>query len=207
ATPLFVGTGEGPRQVVRVTLADVPPPAIRDSAGSAAPGQLSVRVEGPGVSTQHPARIEPGPAGGGSAAATELVAEVPITVAAPHGPGSRLQATVIAEDAVNRAEHTAELTAAEPGWTIWLVCHFHYDPVWWNTQGSFTQTQLLLPDENGKLPEVRTAFELVRRHLDAARDDPDYKFVLAEVDYLKPYFDVHPEDRAELRDLMAASRV
>jgi alpha-mannosidase len=46
----------------------------------------------------------------------------------------------------------------------------------------------------------------VRLHLDAARDDPDYKFVLAEVDYLKPYFDAHPRDRAELRDLIAAGR-
>ena len=39
---------------------------------------------------------------------------------------------------------------------------------------------------------MRTAFELVRLHLDEARRDPDYKFVLAEIDYLKPYFDAHP---------------
>ncbi|HEY7430539.1 MAG TPA: glycoside hydrolase family 38 C-terminal domain-containing protein [Streptosporangiaceae bacterium] len=202
ATPLFVSTGEGPRQVVRVTLADVPA-----AADATTPAPVTVRVEGPGVTTRHPARIDDRRTGAGPAAETEVTAEVPITVAAPHGPGSALQVTVIAADATTRAEHATEITVAEPGWTMWLICHFHYDPVWWNTQGSFTQTQLLLPDENGKLPEVRTAFELVRRHLDAARDDPDYKFVLAEVDYLKPYFDVHPEDRAELRDLIAASRV
>jgi alpha-mannosidase len=212
ATPLFAGTGEGPRQIVRVTLADVLPAAAGSGAGASTPGaaaaaRVVVRVEGPGVTTRHPARIEPAPPADGSPGDGGLVAEVPITVAAPHGPGSRLQVTVIAEDAAARAEHTAEVTVAEPGWTIWLVCHFHYDPVWWNTQGSFTQTQLLLPDENGNLPDVRTAFELVRLHLDAARDDPDYKFVLAEVDYLKPYFDVHPEDRAELRDLIAGNRV
>ena len=85
-----------------------------------------------------------------------------------------------------------------------MVCHFHYDPVWWNTQGEFTQTQLAVPGEDGALPDVRSAFELVRLHLAAARDDPDYKFVLAEVDYLKPYFDVHPEDRAQLRELLKA---
>jgi alpha-mannosidase len=163
-----------------------------------------VRVEGPGVSTPRPARIESLAHGNEPA---EHTAEVGVTIAAPHGPGSRLAVTVIAEDAASRAEHQTEITAAEPGWTIWMVCHFHYDPVWWNTQGGFAQTQLLLPDENGKLPDVRTAFELVRRHLDAARDDPDYKFVLAEVDYLKPYFDVHPEDRAALRDLIAGGRV
>ena len=54
---------------------------------------------------------------------------------------------------------------------------------------------------DGELPEVRTAFELVRLHLDAARRDPDYKFVLAELDYLKPHFDAHPEDRADLLEL------
>jgi alpha-mannosidase len=99
------------------------------------------------------------------------------------------------------------LTVAEPGWTIWMVSHFHYDPVWWNTQGQFTQSRLLLPGEDGRLPEVRTAFELVKLHLDAARSDPDYKFVLAEIDYLKPYFDAHPEDRADLRALMAEGRI
>ena len=35
----------------------------------------------------------------------------------------------------------------------------------------------------------------------------DYKFVLAEVDYLKPYWDTHPEDRAELRRLIANGRL
>ncbi|HEV3066244.1 MAG TPA: glycoside hydrolase family 38 C-terminal domain-containing protein, partial [Streptosporangiaceae bacterium] len=114
--------------------------------------------------------------------------------------------TVIAEAPGIRAEQAGEITAAEPGWTIWMVCHFHYDPVWWNTQGGFTQAGLAMPGEDGTLPDVRTAFELVRLHLDAARDDPDYKFVLAEVDYLKPYFDAHPEDRVELRDLIAAGR-
>jgi len=210
ATPLFAGTGEGPRQIVRVTLADVPAAAAGSGTGATPAGAAApvvVRVEGPGVTTRHPARIEPAPAADGAPGEAGLVAEVPITVAAPHGPGSTLRATVIAEDAESRAEHATEVTVAEPGWTMWLICHFHYDPVWWNTQGSFTQTQLLLPDEPGRLPDVRAAFELVRRHLDAARDDPDYKFVLAEVDYLKPYFDVHPEDRAELRDLIAANRV
>ena len=84
---------------------------------------------------------------------------------------------------------------AETGWTMWMVSHFHYDPVWWDTQGEFTESRLLLPGEDGSLPEVRTAFELVALHLDEARRDPDYKFVLAEIDYLKPYLDTHPEDR------------
>ena len=99
------------------------------------------------------------------------------------------------------------MTAAEPGWTMWMVSHFHYDPVWWGTQGQFTESRLLLPDADGQLPDVRTAFELVRLHLDRAREDPDYKFVLAEIDYLKPHFDAYPEDRADLRRFIADGRV
>ena len=96
---------------------------------------------------------------------------------------------------------------AETGWTMWMVSHFHYDPVWWDTQGEFTESRLLLPGEDGSLPEVRTAFELVALHLDEARRDPDYKFVLAEIDYLKPYLDTHPEDRADLRRFLDEGRV
>ena len=191
-TPLFTGTAAQPQQIVRVTIAapDAPPP-----------GPVLVRVEGPGISTRQPFRIENLPPG------AEQVAEVLVTVAAPHGPGSTLTVTAIAESGGGREARDAAITVAEPGWTIWMVSHFHYDPVWWNTQGEFTQTQLAVPGEDGELPDVRSAFELVRLHLNAARDDPDYKFVLAEVDYLKPYFDVHPEDRAELRELIAAGRV
>src|SRR5690348_5304772 len=193
STPLFVSTERGPCQVVRVTVAGGP-----QEAG--APGPVHVRVEGAGVTTPRPGRIDELPPG------TERATEVPVTIAAPHGPGSKLSATAIAEGPGIRVEQACEIIAAEPGWTIWMVCHFHYDPVWWNTQGGFTEAGLAMPGEDGRLPDVRTAFELVRLHLDAARDDPDYKFVLAEVDYLKPYFDAHPQDRAELRDLIAAGR-
>src|SRR5215471_13976279 len=218
ATPLFTGTTAQPHQIVRVTV------AASDAPTS---GPVLVRVEGPGISTRQPFRIENLPPG------AEQVAEVPVAVAAPHGPGSTLTVTAIAESgggrrtgagaergggnstargreqqsAAGRATLDADITVAEPGWTVWMVSHFHYDPVWWSTQGDFLQTKLAVPEENGELPDVRSAFELVRLHLNAARDDPDYKFVLAEVDYLKPYFDVHPDDRAELRELIAAGRV
>ena len=101
----------------------------------------------------------------------------------------------------------AEVTAAEAGWTMWMVSHFHYDPVWWGTQGQFTESRLLLPDADGEFPDVRTAFELVLLHLNKAREDADYKFVLAEIDYLKPHFDAYPEDRADLRRFMADGRI
>ncbi len=43
----------------------------------------------------------------------------------------------------------------------------------------------------------------MRLHLEKARRDPDYKFVLAEVDYLKPHFDAFPHDRGDLRSAAA----
>jgi len=190
STILFTGTVGNPLQIMRVTLADLP---LADP--------VAVRAEGAGVTTPQAFRMTGHEAGGTG------TAEVAVAVAAPHGPGSALPVTVIAESRDARTQHEAVLTVAEPGWTIWMVSHFHYDPVWWNTQGQFTQSRLLLPGEDGALPEVRTAFELVRLHLDAARADPDYKFVLAEIDYLKPYFDTRPEDRADLRALMAQGRI
>jgi alpha-mannosidase len=200
ATELFAAAPR-PLQVIRVSL-------LSDTPGTApGPGPATfVRIEGPGVSTPEPAMLA------GWAAGQEATAEVGIAVAAPAGPGSVRQVTVIAESGgpravAARAEARAEITIAEPGWTMWMVSHFHYDPVWWATQGQFTQSRLLLPDADGRLPDVRTAFDLVRLHLDAARADPDYKFVLAEIDYLKPFFDAHPEDREDLLDLIRQGRV
>ena len=206
STDLFAGTASRPLQLVRVTLAN-------DGAGLIRPGDgpVTVRVEGPGVSTPRPVSVTVPDSGG------DLAAEVPVAVAAPHGPGATLPVTAIAETgsggtgsgrtASVRAELAGQITVAEPGWTMWMVSHFHYDPVWWNTQGQFTETRLLLPDSAGALPDVRTAFELVRLHLEEARRDPDYKFVLAEIDYLKPHFDAHPEDREDLLGFLASGRI
>ena len=137
----------------------------------------------------------------------ERTFEVPVEVAAPYQPGSTRRVTVAVESESGQSQTEADITVAEPGWTMWMVSHFHYDPIWWNTQGQFTEARLSLPDEDGRLPDVRTAFELVGLHLDKARKDSDYKFVLAEIDYLKPYFDAYPQDRQDLRDLMAEGRV
>ena len=194
-TDLFGGSAQHPLQIVRVTVLDDRPPQ------AAPPLAVTVRVEGPGVSTPVPVRLDLAQPG------AEQVAEVGVHIAAPAVPGSPRQVTAIAEGEGGRAGQEAAIRVAETGWTMWMVSHFHYDPVWWDTQGEFTESRLLLPDEDGSLPEVRTAFELVALHLDEARRDPDYKFVLAEIDYLKPYLDTHPEDRADLRRFLAEGRV
>ena len=97
-----------------------------------------------------------------------------------------------------------DFTVAEPGWTMFMVSHFHYDPVWWNTQGAYTSEWA--EDPPGRARQTN-GFELVHAHLEMARREPEYKFVLAEVDYLKPYWDTRPEDRADLRRFIAQGRV
>jgi alpha-mannosidase len=205
STDLFGGTVARPLAIVRVTLAGDGSggarTAGRPAPAGAAPGQVTVRVEGPAVATPSPAvAAAPGPGG-------RAEVEVGVEMAAPYPAGSPRQVTVIAEGAGARAEQAATITAGEPGWTMWMVSHFHYDPVWWSTQGQFTEARIFLPDAGGGLPDARTAFELVRLHLDEARRDQDYKFVLAEIDYLKPHFDAHPEDRADLLAFIRAGRI
>ncbi len=191
STDLFVGTTQHPLQVVRVTLTS-------ESPGS---GSGTVHVRGPGVANPSPFRVS------GMNPGERRAIEVPVEIAAPAQPGSTRRVTVTVETEAGQDQAEADITVAEPGWTMWMVSHFHYDPIWWNTQGQFTENRLILPDEDGQLPDVRTAFELVGAHLNKARLDSDYKFVLAEVDYLKPYFDAFPQDREDLRRLMAEGRV
>ncbi|HTM86513.1 MAG TPA: NEW3 domain-containing protein [Mycobacterium sp.] len=97
-----------------------------------------------------------------------------------------------------------DFTIAEPGWTMYMISHFHYDPVWWNTQAAYTS--VWTEDPPGQCRQTNS-FDLVAAHLEMARREPEYKFVLAEVDYLKPYWDVHPQDRADLRRFIVEGRV
>ncbi|MBB3607037.1 alpha-mannosidase [Mycolicibacterium sp. BK556] len=122
--------------------------------------------------------------------------EIPVRVSGP-AVGQRLTARV-------GADFTFDFVVAEPGWTMYMISHFHYDPVWWNTQGAYTS---LWTEEPPGRARQTNGFALVTAHLEMARRDKDYKFVLAEVDYLKPYFDTHPEDRDDLRRFIADGRV
>ena len=188
STSLFAGTIARPLQIIRVTV---------ESDGPAQTGTIT--VGGARARTEDPFRISvPGPG-------ESRTFEVPVL--SEGAPGVSRPVTVTGETSGgSRVSVEATVTVAEPGWTMWMVSHFHYDPVWWSTQGQFTEARLVLPGEDGDLPAVRTAFELVTLHLEKARRDSDYKFVLAEVDYLKPYFDAFPGERAFLRRLFAEGR-
>ena len=190
STDLFAGTPGHPLQILRVKV-----------TGPA--GQIRVRAEGPGVTTPDPPLLA------GVDQGTERSVDIPVAIAAPYTEGTPRQVTVIAESEGGesvRAEGT--LVAAAPGWTMYMISHFHYDPVWWNTQAGYSATWDDLPAaQDRRQPAQEPAFRLVRAHLDAALKDPDYKFVLAELDYLRPYWDACPEDRAALRQLIADGRV
>ncbi|WP_292988333.1 NEW3 domain-containing protein [Mycobacterium sp.] len=176
STELFVGPADTPVQLARVTLDGVTAP-------------VRVRVDGDGLHGSAEAR----PADG------QCTVEVPVTVEHPVI-GQRRPASVHA----GSSSVSFDFVVAEPGWTMFMVSHFHYDPVWWNTQGAYTS--LWTEDPPGRCRQTN-AFELIAMHLERARQEPEYKFVLAEVDYLKPFWDTHPQRRAELRRLIADGRV
>ncbi|QUR66371.1 NEW3 domain-containing protein [Mycobacterium spongiae] len=175
STELFVGPADEPLQLARVTVTGCTEPT-------------SIRIDGPGVRGQAAATIG------------DCVIEIPVTVEAPVV-GERRAARVQPGD---RPGLPFEFVVAEPGWTMFMVSHFHYDPVWWNTQGAYTSRWT--EDPPGRARQAN-GFALVAAHLEMARREPEYKFVLAEVDYLKPYWDAHPEDRADLRRFLAQGRV
>ena len=119
--------------------------------------------------------------------------------------GDVRDAAAIVEDGSATARQPFSFVVVEPGWRMFMISHFHYDPVWWNTQAAYTETW-------GTAIQYRVPFQepglaLVKAHLEACRRDPDYKFVLAELDYLKPYWAVFPEDRAYIRQLLAEGRL
>ncbi|MCH5672319.1 NEW3 domain-containing protein [Streptomyces gilvus] len=192
STELFVGTAEHPQQVVAVEIEHSPGRTVL------------LTVEGPGVTGD--AVAETGDDGA-------VRAEIPVNVEGLT-PGDRCEVTLTAVDGGQVARHSFAFTAAETGWTMFMVSHFHYDPVWWNTQGAYTETWDVADEPAVTGLPARTfdsrgqsGMSLVRAHCDLARRDPAYTFVLAEVDYLKPYWDAFPEERAFLRELMRTGRV
>ena len=178
STQLFGGTAERPRQIVRLSVDDYSPGA-----------ELSVR----GTS-------DPGVSGGGPA--SSAVVEIALDGLDRYPVGAVVDLTV-------NDSFAAQVTVADAGWTVWMIPHFHYDPVWWNTQAAYTATWDSAGEDaqRTRIEFQQAGFDLVRLHLETARRDNDYKFVLAEVDYLKPYWDAHPEDRAYLRLLLAQDRL
>src|SRR6202047_1060924 len=105
STDLFVGTAQRPLQVMRVTLEN-------DGPGSAPGGAATVYVQGPGVA-------DPGPFGiTGLNLGARKDFEIPVEIAAPSQPGSTRRVTVTVETESGRTQAEADITVAEPGWTM-----------------------------------------------------------------------------------------
>ncbi|MFC5266695.1 NEW3 domain-containing protein [Kribbella qitaiheensis] len=188
---LFVGSDDDPRQILRVEL---------DRAQT--DGGLAVQVSGDGVTGTADL-----PSGEGSTL-LEVPLEVSPALRAQYGQAVEATVTVVGADQQTLASDSGTVVIAEPGWTMVMVSHFHYDPVWWNTQAAYTTSwDLQGPDGTTRPVYTHNAFSLVDAHLKLALRDPAYCFVLAELDYLKPYFDTFPENRAVLRRLIAEGRV
>jgi len=190
STYCFVSTAAGLAQVVWV---DIDTPVA---------GAAEVRLRGRGLACVRSWR-------GQLAAGATTRAEVAVLVAGSRAPGTEVDVEVVVEaPSFLPLRLPARLVVREPGWTMYMVSHFHYDPVWWNTQAAYTSAW----DELAWAQDSRDTFQqtglvLVECHLERARLDPDYKFVLAEVDYLKPFWDLYPDRRQEVRRLLAEGRL
>ena len=221
STYCFVTAGGQPAQVVRVAVAEAPPGA---EASANLVGR-HLRAPGPWRGRLDPARAgqpdgpawapgtDPGLAGPGRFTPSPeppdgVVVELPVIIDEEQHPGDVLPVRASVEVDGARVESEAEVVVREPGWRMIMVSHFHYDPVWWNTQAGYTAGwDELLWAQDRRETFQHTGLTLVEAHLQRARLDPDYKFVLAEVDYLKPFWDLYPDRREELRALIRAERL
>ena len=150
STYCFVLSGDQLAQVVRVVVAEAP-------AGTSA----TVSLEGPQLLAATPWRgHRPRTSGSGRRAGlgaqqrpwARQPREVHAATTAAgrrcsrsaHGGGadqrrgSVVRVRAVAEAGSERAEAEADVVVREPGWRMLMVSHFHYDPVWWNTQAGYT---------------------------------------------------------------------
>jgi alpha-mannosidase len=149
STDLFIGDEATPRQVLRVSVfVEAPRTDLTVSATVAGEEPQSVTVTVP----------EPG----------STVVDVPVRASA--AAGTIVPVRVVAVSGSDTAVTDAQLVVAEPGWTMFMVSHFHYDPVWWNTQAAYTSEWDVLdwPD-SPRAAFQHAGFQLVRAHLDLAR--------------------------------------
>lgn len=187
STDLFVGTKEAPQQLARVELISVGTAAIT------AEDPATVTLSGEGISAEQGSVTD-------LAAGVRTTVEIGVDVEPRPDPGTTVPAEATVSTSAATLTQPADLVIAEPGWTMFMVNHFHYDAVWGNTQAEFTET-IADTEENG--PAIALTDKFLRR----AEEDPDFRFVLAELDYLKPYWAFRPGDRDLMRDLQEEGRL
>ncbi|HOX28542.1 MAG TPA: hypothetical protein PLQ76_05235, partial [bacterium] len=94
----------------------------------------------------------------------------------------------------------ASIRPPDPTAEMFFIPGWHFDPMWWNTQQHYLE-------DYASGSRVSAAFDLIKQYLQMCRVDKDYAFIVEQLPYLKPYWDVYPEDRKYMRELMAAGRL
>jgi alpha-mannosidase len=88
-----------------------------------------------------------------------------------------------------------EMQQAEPGPsstpTLWVIPHTHWEGAVFKTREEYLEVGL---------PHILTALELLRTY-------PDYRFVLDQVAYVKPFLERYPEEAAEFRKYVSEGRL
>lgn len=74
--------------------------------------------------------------------------------------------------------------------TVYCLPGFHVDPVWCKSQAEYIEHSL----------------SLTRQYLHGCRVDPSFGVYLSEIDYLKPYLDLFPEERDWITQLIQQER-
>ena len=75
--------------------------------------------------------------------------------------------------------------------TLWIIPHTHWEGAVFKTREEYLEIGL---------PHILTALELLRTY-------PDYRFVLDQVAYVKPFLDRYPEEAAEFRKYVSEGRL
>src|SRR3989449_9521639 len=96
------------------------------------------------------------------------------------------------EGRAGRSEAPAQTernTQAKP--TLWIIPHTHWEGAVFKTREEYLEIGL---------PHILTALNLLRTH-------PDYRFVLDQVAYVKPFLERYPEEAPEFRKFVSEGRL
>src|SRR5438876_1396647 len=75
--------------------------------------------------------------------------------------------------------------------TFWLIPHTHWEGAVFKTREEYLEMGL---------PNILTAIRLLKEH-------PDYRFVLDQVAYFKPFLERYPEEAGPFRKFVADGRL
>ena len=89
------------------------------------------------------------------------------------------------------AEPSDQASAPEKTGTLWFVAHTHWEGAVFKTREEYLDMGL---------PIILKALKLLEAH-------PDYRFVLDQVSYVKPFLERYPEEEAAFRKFLAEGRL